>query len=305
MRNQDIIAWVLSVIDQVESGQPHEDSLVELKSEWPTDFYKAARRIAAHANAARGERILWIIGLNEKSGVLGVDHLEMANWYEQVKSHFDEIAPDMIDQNVQVKGKTLVALVFTTDNAPFVVKTRAADDKLEVPWREGTRTRSARRSELLRLLLPLTKLPSLQLLDARLVVNAIDAQGNLELKLVAKIYVVPGDKLGIVIPFHQCSGDLSFSKDEMRFVFDKFVLSKHEGEGYYIDIPAGQIVIDKPQMINLYAEARGSSPSIIPLNEAHVSIQLQPVNADRSAHLNMSLSPSETESSAWALNSRE
>lgn len=295
----------MRVIDQVESGQPHEDSIVELKSEWPTDFYRAARRIAAHANAARGERILWIIGLDEKSGILGVDHLEMANWYEQVKSHFDEITPDMIDQNVPVKGKTLVALLFATDNAPFVIKTRGADDKLEVPWREGTRTRSARRGELLRLLLPLAKLPSLKVLDARLVVNVVDAQGNLKLTLVAKIYVVPAYKSEIVIPFHQCFGDLSFPRDGMQYSFDKFVLSKHEGQGYYIDIPAGQIEVDKPQMINLYAEASGNAPSIIPRNGAHINIQLQPVDADRSAHLNISLSPSETDSSVWTLSSNQ
>jgi hypothetical protein len=54
---REIGRWALRAIDQVEAGQPNEDFRVELKSQWPADFQKAARRVAGHANAARSEPV--------------------------------------------------------------------------------------------------------------------------------------------------------------------------------------------------------------------------------------------------------
>ena len=65
MKQHQIEVWVLDIVEKVEDGQPVEDSRVEFKSDWiPPE--KAARRIAGHANAARGENTLWVIGLDEK-----------------------------------------------------------------------------------------------------------------------------------------------------------------------------------------------------------------------------------------------
>jgi len=58
MKKQQIEAWALRVVDQVNRQQAHEDSLVELKTEWPADIHKAARQIAGHANSAHGEPVL-------------------------------------------------------------------------------------------------------------------------------------------------------------------------------------------------------------------------------------------------------
>ena len=63
MNSRQIESWALRVIDCVKRGQPNEDFLVELKRDW-IDEAKAARRIAGHANAARGENILWLIGFD-------------------------------------------------------------------------------------------------------------------------------------------------------------------------------------------------------------------------------------------------
>ena len=54
-RSQEIEYRVRRIVEAVERGEPIEDDLVELKSEWLRDHHKAARRIAGHANAARGE----------------------------------------------------------------------------------------------------------------------------------------------------------------------------------------------------------------------------------------------------------
>jgi hypothetical protein len=83
--------------------------------------------------------------------VVGVDRTELANWYPQLVKSFDSIAPTLIiDLNLQIDNKTVVALLFETANAPFVIKVQNSD-RLEIPWREGTRTRSATRAEVLRI----------------------------------------------------------------------------------------------------------------------------------------------------------
>ena len=64
-------------------------------------------------------------------------------------------------------GQSVVAVLFDTERAPFTVKNPAFGQtgggpvELEVPWRDGTRIRSARRSELVQLLSPLAERPSL------------------------------------------------------------------------------------------------------------------------------------------------
>src|SRR5262249_53745692 len=101
-----IETWAIRVIEQVEAKQPYEDARVELKAEW-TDPQKAARQIAGHANAARGEPILWLIGVDKDRGVTGADYNELANWYPQVQSQFDALAPRLVDVNVPWKGLTV------------------------------------------------------------------------------------------------------------------------------------------------------------------------------------------------------
>jgi len=168
MKAIQIEMWARRVIENLQAGKPNEDSLVELKREWPTDHVKAARLIAAHANTARGEPILWLIGVDQRTGeICDVDQLELSTWYEKVKSAFDDQhAPTVRDLNINYNGHTFVALLFDTERFPFVVKVR--DGYLDVPWREGTLTRSAKRSELLKLLLPLQYLPQVEILSGEI-----------------------------------------------------------------------------------------------------------------------------------------
>src|SRR5258707_3366569 len=74
-------------------------------------------------------------------------------WYPQLKKEFDQgIAPALIANiNIAVDGATVVALLCETTSAPFVVKVPNTD-RLEIPWREGTRTRSATRFEVTKIL---------------------------------------------------------------------------------------------------------------------------------------------------------
>jgi hypothetical protein len=174
MRPIEIESWSLRVIERVRNCQPVEDSRVELKADWPRDASKAARRLAGHANAARGEPILWLIGVDEVDGVQGASHAEPSRWWSSVKAIFDGIAPALSHLNVCPDGKTVVALCVDTSRAPYVVKnpafghTKGEGVALEVPWREGTSVRSATRSDLILLLSPLVEKPKLELLEGEI-----------------------------------------------------------------------------------------------------------------------------------------
>ena len=57
----------------------------------PSDHAGAARRIAAHANAARLEPILWILGVDEKAAVVkGASAIDPAEWYARVTAEFSD-----------------------------------------------------------------------------------------------------------------------------------------------------------------------------------------------------------------------
>ena len=224
MKSLEIEAWVLRVVDQVHKRQPHEDSRVELKSTWP-DPEKAARQIAGHANAARGDYILWIIGLDESKGVVGVEEKELASWFLKVESCFDGLAPELTDLNVRIGKQTLVALLFSSDRAPFVVKNSvygkqgAGSVELEVPWREGRRVRSARRIDLIRLLEPSIHKPTIEILSASVTVNVNEGnEDNVSYNwfVNASAYVVPVYGESIVIPFHKCNLRLKLDQIEIR-----------------------------------------------------------------------------------------
>src|SRR5262245_17628818 len=114
MLKQQIESWAHQVINRVLNGQPNEDTLAELKAEWPAEFPKTARRLAAHANAARNQAILWIIGVDENAHrISGAAHEQFADWMAQIKSCFDDaIAPAPIEINIPYGGQTVVAIAF-------------------------------------------------------------------------------------------------------------------------------------------------------------------------------------------------
>ena len=140
MRLIEIEAWALRILESVRAGQPVEDARAELKSTWPTDHTRAARRLAGHANAAQGEPILWLIGVDEKGqSVPGVSAEEMSSWWAQVSTCFgDGTYPVPQELAMPTEGVTVVAIVFETDRAPYLVKAEGGGSiQFEVPWREA------------------------------------------------------------------------------------------------------------------------------------------------------------------------
>ncbi len=201
--------WALQVIGRVENKQPVEDSRVELKAGF-VDATRAARRIAGHLNAARGDDVLWLIGVDEERGVVGVHATEFAGWYNGVRACFDDLvlAPKVVDVAVSTRAGTVVALLFDGSRVPYVVRNTsfgksAGAAQFEVPWREATAVRSARHSDLIQILVPLSTLPRIEVRSGEFVSGGRfpNAPGRLELGL----YIVPAKRGRIVIPFHRCT----------------------------------------------------------------------------------------------------
>jgi hypothetical protein len=212
MKQIEIETWALRILERVDAKSPIEDAAIELKAEW-IEPIKAARRLAGHANASRGNPLLWLVGVDEKNGVVvGAKDSELSSWFAVVSSQFNEsFTPTLINVNVPYKGKTVCALFFETVRAPFLVKNpdqgKVKGDAVtwEVPWREGNATRTATRSDLLLLLSPLRRNPKIEVLHSQIVLTpAPKGMGTLRLQM--SLYVTPVDEMRLVFPFHKCSG---------------------------------------------------------------------------------------------------
>lgn len=197
MRAAEIEAWARNVVDRVNAKLRVEDSRVECKGTW-IEPEKAARRIAAHANAARGEGVLWIMGLDETVGVTGVQVTEFADWWARVRAQFDQgIAPSVQDVAVPLgEDKSIDALFMETDRAPYVVRNpgfgRGGDVReFEVPWREGTALRTASRADLLRVLVPRLREPGIEVMRAEATYWPGKPARELNSQLHVVLYVMP------------------------------------------------------------------------------------------------------------------
>ncbi|MGK7956214.1 MAG: hypothetical protein AB4063_13345 [Crocosphaera sp.] len=249
MNPRQLEIWALNVIDLIKSGKYNEDDLVEFKTKLPElpkknrkndpkineentkakeELANIARRIAGHANAARGENILWLIGIDEKSETNKIpgfnNNIDLADWYPYIEKHFIELSPKITPVNVYIDNKTILALGFETDRSPFVVKNQKDPNFNEVPWREGTRVRSAHRSDLILLLSPIYKLPDVEIVSKKLEIkraskNKIDSDGNTELNLISislQLYITPKNETVFAIPFHRYQGMISIAEIPMR-----------------------------------------------------------------------------------------
>src|SRR5579872_6768079 len=171
MQRYEIEAWVYRIAERIKAKQPIEDSHVELKREWP-DPNDAARRIAGITNASHGSPTLLVVGIDEKAfQITGADYNNLATWWPQVQSEFESRwAPQMTDANVVIDGLTVVALVFNSERRPFLVKNAEFGKspnkvEFEVPWREASRVRTAKRQDLIMILSSAADLPRITVLD--------------------------------------------------------------------------------------------------------------------------------------------
>ncbi len=208
MTKSEIELAVIEAADLARNKQKKEDWFVEKKSAWfdinnDTESLKWARRIAGHANAAQGQPILWIVGIDDGEGVVGkADSVDPAVWSAKLIRHFDGEHPSFRDQVVKLDtGEIIVAIAIDTDRPPYVISyTDNGTKRFEVPWREGTAPRHARRSELLKMLVPATRLPTIETLNASITFRYDRHRPEYNPILNVIMYVVPAKDTVAVFP---------------------------------------------------------------------------------------------------------
>ena len=270
-----IEAWALDVIDRSRAGQRVEDDRVELKGEW-VEPAKAARRIAALANAARTEPFLVLIGVEECVGptVLPAEP-EFGKWWSQVKTYFDHAAPrleyDLIVEGVHV-------LYFEPDWPPYLVKRdpMEASGLWEVPWREGTHTRSARHGDLIRILVPRGRVPDFEVLKARASTGLSDKQVP-SLSVEATLYIAPQSPERIVLPFHRTRMEVRWEGADEYVPLRGALYSMGERKSRTIHAGNDEVVVEGPGRLSFlgYCEMR---PELVPVGKAlEIRVQLDPL----------------------------
>jgi len=288
MRNEELEAWILRIAEQAKAKKSNEDSRVELKGAWPEPT-KAARRLAGQANCARPSSILWIIGIDEKAGlIVGAKHQDLASWWPQTQKEFPELAPELLsDLAVPVDGQVVVGLLFDTSRAPFVVKNPSHGQaghpaQLEVPWSEGTLTRSARRQDLIRLLVPREALPDVEVLQAELSGRQFQHEGRpaTEWHLKMILYLAPSDR-PVVFPFHRMQAFARFEGQDQRIDLGdlRFVSPWPDSDLPHAQITAADLTLTGASLARL--EGSGLNESAISAAElVTIRATLQPARFD-------------------------
>ena len=205
-----IETWALEVIEaRTADNQPRpEDSLVEFKRDWPTDAAKAARQIAAICNSARGDDVLWIIGFDETNGVVGCSSGDFQAWWPSVVAAFESEYPNLVEVVVNVESNVLVAMMFETDRAPYLVKnpqfgTAGVTIRYETPYRSNASTNSATRSQLISILGPQMRKPEFEFLFLHGELKDYPSIEN-PFSLCIHTYITPTTSR-LVIPAHRSS----------------------------------------------------------------------------------------------------
>ncbi|MER6492495.1 hypothetical protein [Streptomyces griseorubiginosus] len=231
MRRQQLELITIRAVEHVLGGQTNEDSLIEFKATWPETG--KVRQLAGHANSARGEDIIWIIGVDEKKHSLtNPQRQDSAQWWAQMGKRFDGlVAPEMTDLVVPIgESGAVTALLFRTDRSPYVISVPSGGAvEREVPIRDGTRTRSATRHELLRLLAPTASLPDFSVLGASLTATQTTARDKEKWTAYAsaKLYVEQGIDSSSFFPSHGMHGTLkTLNENATDHVFTKQLVSQ-------------------------------------------------------------------------------
>jgi hypothetical protein len=209
---------VRDVVERAMNKQPVEGQFEELKSEWPlTDdkskARKVARQLAGGCNAAGGQPYLWVIGVREPKGdvagdLIGAHETDPGKWYGPVQTCFDDESPELLCSiPVKIKEKVVYGLLFDSERVPYVVHAEIENRK-EVPFRVGTNTNSASRSQLLRLLLSAADRTETEVVDAHCEISGVRlgwTPTTLDLTVTASFFVRPPAGTTLTIPAHKCS----------------------------------------------------------------------------------------------------
>jgi hypothetical protein len=269
MNASEVEAWALTAVETMLAGGQDEESRVEMKSAWPTDYYKNAWQLGGQANAARGQPILWIVGPDARNRTLSTPaREELANWWPQVQKHFDDqLTPTLVmDLVVPIRTERVVVLYFETDRAPYVVKEQ---DKKQVPWRVATGTLAAGRQQLVRLLAPMVPLPSYEETVGR--VGVVDFHFKpCEVFASVTAFVLPQNLDKLYIARHRCSLRVRFPKAGLTYDVPIRSLDEYnDNPGPDDDDDPGWeiMLVDKPLKLEVFGGQRLDAWPTLPQDE--------------------------------------
>lgn len=162
-------------------------------------------------NSCPTELGFWIIGIDEElQEFTGCDEQELANWWPSVQKYFDEAAPLLVNHITRNPrpGVSIVALCFDGSDRPFVVSTGKSPAERWIPWRAGTRLRSAYRSEILGVVTRIQNAPlareavKLQLARAERLLDYLTGKTESNLKTlfgISELIELNGARLGTLV----------------------------------------------------------------------------------------------------------
>jgi hypothetical protein len=253
---------------------------------------------------------MWLIGVDEKKGVVPFSPTELGDWWGAVSKYFDRPTPTLQNVVTYSNNRPICALVFDTSARPFVI-TNPDEGKYPfvVPWRDGNRTRTANRAELLSLLAPNQVLPRLDILE--FVVRADRPQGNYGQywSVTLKVYVHQHPNEVLVVPQHRCGCVLDVP--EFRLIFDAPEISFRDDRRKAI--PDG-IVQGPGRLVIIFGftlpfNASMARPFTKPTQKIRVTVSMKPANSSAALLIDDFLNPwHDTENEAvmrWSISSPE
>ncbi|MBE7210606.1 MAG: hypothetical protein INR65_06270 [Gluconacetobacter diazotrophicus] len=278
---------------------------------WPGPPLAAARRLAAHANAARGQSLLWLVGVRHGKPT-GADASGLDAWLAGVTRHFDGLAPRVRAYNVPAgrghRGRPLqvVALAIETERAPFVIRLSGGQPSFDVPWFDTSdgAIRSAGRLELVKLLAPLNDLPRFEVLEAELTFyhNPHAGSGSKALyrwTLDGSLYVMPAGDARVVVPLHRCHGGVASPDGSFTSQGTDFSLTADKGSSG-VRVTESAALIEGLGRMFIYACGATAHREVAWQEKMSVRLDLAPAGADRAAVAVAELRPEPTRESNQA-----
>ena len=215
--------------------------------------------------------------------------------------------PDVTDLVVPYNGVTVVALLFETVRAPFVVRNplfgsvRGEIISHEVPWREGTSIRSASRSNLIKLLIPSVALPEIEILSAELIASKSDRDDSrLNWNLSAKLYLVSQVAGELIIPKHRCEFSFEVQGVLGRTSFSQIFLSAPSVYGVArairtsltVESTSTEVIVNGAGLVMLSASASSKNDREFSSAPARIVGTIRTAHDDRPIVIALTLAPS-------------
>ncbi len=284
----------LERIGRREALEPGCDAMLA----WPKAAL-AARRLAAQANAARGNPLLWLVGIDVHGKRRPADRKGFEKWQRALRLYFDGLIPEMEALVVPAGGgKFVVAVGIETTRAPFVVRAGAKEEALEVPWhdREAGKIRSASRFDLVRMFTPLGELPHFEVLEAELTFfrNVIPrTKATYRWTLDAALYVVPRGDARIVVPLQRVRANVEILGAGFASRGVDISLTPDKGSPG-VRVTESALLIENLGRVFFYCVGSTEVPEL-PWNEpARFVAEISPAGAELSAVIAAELRPERT-----------